>query len=113
MFMKPQIEHGSWHICDTNNGLCVVPADLCAGNLVDVLLYCDATVVYEVETKEGYGARLSAPGYMDCTDWTFFLELGEAGTYLLDLVEDDEEDEEDEEEVRDYLQSVWNLEEVK
>lgn len=35
-----------------------------------------------VEVVEGYGARLSAPGYMDCTDWTVFETQEEAEAYL-------------------------------
>lgn len=103
MFMKPEIEHGAWHICETDTGTCIVPADLCAGNSADVLMYCDATVVYEVETKEGYGARFSAPGYMDCTDWAFFEQLDEACEFLFEWT-----DEDDAEEVLEYLSTYWD-----
>ena len=34
------------------------------------------------ENIEGYGARLSAPGYLDCTEWTVFDSLDAAQEYL-------------------------------
>lgn len=38
-----------------------------------------------VEKVKGYGARLSAPGYLDCTDWTVFKTEDEAWNYLQTL----------------------------
>jgi hypothetical protein len=37
---------------------------------------------YTVETIEGYGARMSAPGYLDCTEWSVFSTEEEARAYL-------------------------------
>jgi hypothetical protein len=34
------------------------------------------------ENVKGYGARLSAPGYLDCTEWTVFDTEDEAREYL-------------------------------
>ena len=43
------------------------------------------------ENRLGYGARLSAPGYMDCTEWTVFDTEEEAREYLEENYPDDEE----------------------
>ncbi len=40
-------------------------------------------------TVEGYGARLSAPGYMDCTEWCVFATEKEAREYLAEMYDDD------------------------
>jgi len=45
------------------------------------------------ENIKGYGARLSAPGYLDCTEWTVFDTEEEAKAYL-DENYPEEEDEE-------------------
>jgi hypothetical protein len=46
------------------------------------------------ENIKGYGVRLSAPGYMDCTPWDVFDSVEEAQQYLDETYSD--EDEEDE-----------------
>lgn len=56
--------------------------------------YYDGHEVYTVTIREGYGARLSAPGYMDCTEWSVFDTEEEARKYLDDTYGDDEEDDE-------------------
>jgi hypothetical protein len=43
------------------------------------------------ENVKGFGARLSAPGYLDCTDWAVFDTEGEAKAYLDENYPDDEE----------------------
>lgn len=45
------------------------------------------------ENIKGFGARLSAPGYMDCTDWCVFDSEDEANEYLADNYPDEDEDE--------------------
>ncbi len=42
------------------------------------------------ENIKGYGARLSAPGYLDCTEWTVFDTEDEAREYLEEMYPDDE-----------------------
>ena len=34
------------------------------------------------ENIKGYGARLSAPGYLDCTEWTVFKSADDTQSYL-------------------------------
>ena len=43
---------------------------------------------------KGYGARLSAPGYLDCTAWAVFDTEQEAREYLEENYSENEEDEE-------------------
>jgi hypothetical protein len=49
------------------------------------------------ENVKGYGARLSAPGYLDCTEWAVFDTKEEAETYLYEMYPDDEDQDEPEE----------------
>lgn len=44
------------------------------------------------ENFKGYGARLSAPGYLDCTEWTVFDTEEEAREYLAETYPEDSED---------------------
>jgi hypothetical protein len=41
---------------------------------------------------KGYGARLSAPGYLDCTEWTVFDTKEDAEKYLEENYSEDEQD---------------------
>lgn len=43
------------------------------------------------ENIKGYGARLSAPGYLDCTEWAVFDTEEEAREYLDEMDEDEPE----------------------
>jgi hypothetical protein len=43
------------------------------------------------ENIKGYGARLSAPGYLDCTEWAVFDTEDEARAYLDEYYPEDEE----------------------
>jgi hypothetical protein len=61
---------------------------------------CEGTV-QEWGTIRGYGARLSAPGYMDCTEWSIFDTELEAEAYLDDIYGDDEDEPEDSEDSDD------------
>jgi hypothetical protein len=44
------------------------------------------------ENIKGYGARLSAPGYLDCTEWTVFDTREDAEKYLEENYPEDEQD---------------------
>lgn len=46
----------------------------------------------EWENIKGYGARLSAPGYLDCTEWDVFDTAEEAQKYLDETYPDEEEE---------------------
>lgn len=63
--------------------------------------YCEGTI-QEWKTIRGYGARLSAPGYMDCTDWAVFDTPEQAEAYLEEMYGDEDSDlDEDNEESGD------------
>lgn len=84
MFMTPVVEFGSWHVVETTCGTFVIPADLAEGTLSGVREYVEGTPE-SVETREGWGARLSAPGYLDATDWTLFQSEAEALDHLVEV----------------------------
>jgi len=47
--------------------------------------------IWTIQLTTGYGARLSAPGYTDCTEWTVFDTPEEAQAYLDENFPDEEE----------------------
>lgn len=57
--------------------------------------YASGRKIQSVELIEGWGARLSAPGYMDCTEWSVFDSEEEAITYLDEMYPEGDEGEED------------------
>jgi hypothetical protein len=76
-FMIPTAEYFAAYHVETNCGTEIVPEDVC-GSIVDVedegetgqlAQYCEGSRVESVERKQGWYARLSAPGYSDCTGW--------------------------------------------
>ena len=85
-FMKNELEHGTFHIGETTEGMVILPPN-----------------VFETEKKHyellrgkrwrrkcGWYARLSAPGYLDCTDWSGpFDSEKEANEYLNDMYDGD------------------------
>ena len=58
-------------------------------DLVDYTEEFHADGIYSVELVSGHGARMSAPGYMDCTDWSVFDTVEEAEEHLDELYGDD------------------------
>lgn len=46
--------------------------------------------IQAVTAKYAYGARLSAPGYMDCTEWSLHATEAEAREALADMYGDEE-----------------------
>ena len=119
-FMKPQIEFGAWLEVDGACGIEALPADLIGGvswmtpdvdydtdcmeedsdlrNVLDALedfIESNLDDVTSIQLIEGYGARLSAPGYMDSTSWTVFKTREEAEEFLREEydVEEEMEDE--------------------
>ena len=120
-FMKPQIEFGEWLEVDGACGIEAVPADFvyipkwmipdvdydtdCMEEYSDLCNVLDSVEdfiesnvddVTSVQLIEGYGARLSAPGFMDCTAWTVFKTREEAEEFLREEYEVEEEETEDE-----------------
>jgi len=86
-FMQPQIEHGAWWMVDGNCGIDYIPADFCGAD--EIGDFVESTHFYgKPEIVIGYGARLSAPGYMDCTEWCVFATEQEARDYLEEMYGD-------------------------
>lgn len=72
---------GSWVSITYPNGEFDVPSELRD--------YTENHQCYSISRIKGYGARLSAPGYLDCTEWTVFATEKEAKAYLAEMTEDD------------------------
>lgn len=88
-FMELFTEYGSWYVVDGT----VIPADVVNDSVMTVLArltdawqgrdaetgyfdvpaclqpYLESTRMREYEVEDGWCARYSAPGYLDCTDW--------------------------------------------
>jgi hypothetical protein len=71
---------------DTDGDSCRFPIP---SALVD---YCENKEAWRIDLIAGFGARLSAPGYLDCTDWCVFETEKEAWDYLRETYLDDEGD---------------------
>ena len=92
-FMNPQIYEGDYFEVDTSTGTEIVPADIVGGGrtasiAVEALLnYLEGTpddADELIDIKRGWLARMSAAGYMDCTDWSAFDTQWEALAYLVE-----------------------------
>lgn len=77
-FMQPDIVLDSW-VCfeSLSEGTSWIPEDFAEEYETD-------PSYKETERCVGYGARLSAPGYLDRTDWTVFDTVQEAAQDLID-----------------------------
>lgn len=103
-FMQKQITIKSkWLRVETTHGTEFIPSELvngvatCAADDVENMpIWFNKVQEYtegepqEWEWIEGYGARMSAPGYMDCTEWAVFDTVKEAEDYLEEYYGDDE-----------------------
>jgi hypothetical protein len=76
--MKPVAEHFAAYHVETNCGTEIIPED-CCGKAPDELTsnlytdffadYIEGSHVESYDRHEGWYARLSAPGYLDATEW--------------------------------------------
>jgi hypothetical protein len=102
--MQPVIEYGDYFEVETSHGTEIVPADVVGAlphelghemnaetmftdtwrELCAPLRYYLEGEPREVIRKTGWLARMSAPGYMDCTDWTAHESEADARAYLID-----------------------------
>jgi hypothetical protein len=93
-FMQKQVtEKVDWYQLDTvREGIVSIPADV-----MSIEEFADNYDMEpeDVEVIQGYGARMSAPGYMDCTEWAVFDSLEEAEEYLEEYYGDDDDTEEE------------------
>jgi len=93
-----------WIRVEGTNGTEFIEYDLVYGNqnskaiepkfsdYEDFLLEHDESEIFSVELIHGFGARLSAPGYMDCTEWTVFDSEYDANQFLIDTYDNLEEE---------------------
>ena len=87
MFMQPEVWHGSCWKVDTDNGIELYPCDYFDSFSVADMTDCDED---DIERVTGFFARLSAPGYLDCTEWSGpFKTEAEARAYLTETYGDD------------------------
>lgn len=117
-FMCPEIWQESYYTVETKHGTEIVPVDVCGileetdDEWTDEELqdhfrdYIEGGEVYSAELSEGWLYRLSAPGYMDCTDTGSAATEQEAIEALLDLYCDGETPEDWEQELRDRLAEI-------
>lgn len=87
-FMEPEIIFDTWYCVETTAGSFILPEDVCIPRKIREYFpeYIGSSAkITGFSTKTGFGARLSAPGYMDSTDWEgVFSTEEEALSSLLD-----------------------------
>ena len=113
-FMEPQItektlwlevestKHGTWWVQASLIGDwpgdhrlidVELPGGFVAPDILDSIIAFteipDVDDVDHIKLIRGYGARLSAPGYLDCTEWCVFKTLKGARDYLKEQEDDD------------------------
>ncbi|MFO0964631.1 MAG: hypothetical protein U0793_03460 [Gemmataceae bacterium] len=110
-FMEHDIQHSLWYLVDGPCGSESIPHDLVGdfwpfphvrelelgGNVpvpAELSDYCENRTCHSIRLRDGWGARFSAPGYMDCTEWSVFDTEREAREYLDETYGDDEQEEE-------------------
>lgn len=108
-FMQQQItDKRIWIEIGGNNGLTFVPMDVLTKDEFNLVTLTTSNVsmhelnnvfgkyyegtVRRINLKVGFGVRLSAPGYMDCTDWCVFDTVEEAQAYLDETYPEDEDE---------------------
>ena len=84
-FMQRQVTSAlKWYEIDTSHGIEFLEFSY-IGQVQDkaeLQKYIEAPEIYSFEIITGMGARLSAPGYLDCTPWTVFDSEEKAIEYL-------------------------------
>ena len=104
-FMQKQItEKMKWLVIDGEVGTECVPlanTGLTETEVAEMIESADFTAIdnyysagfeaiTSIEVVEGYGCRMQAPGYMDCTDWTVFNSIEECDKHLDEMYGDEE-----------------------
>ena len=86
-FMAPEIEEGEWWEADSKDGgTYSYPAWIVSKR--EAADDCGAKMC-DVRKVTGFGARLSASGYLDATDWTVYATEDDAIVALVDMYGDD------------------------
>lgn len=71
-FMVPQYDKTEMWSVETTCGTELIPCDVAEGNSDGLADYLEGKQLEgaEIEKTAGWFCRLSAPGYMDCTEWS-------------------------------------------
>ncbi len=105
---------GTWYVVDGDHGTDYIPEEVCgsidglesngasidddsehfAAAVKQLRDYIENGAVYEIEARAMWGARYTAPGYMDCTEWTMGETEEEAVKELKEIYGSEDEDEE-------------------
>ena len=95
-FMKPEVYKGLYFQVETTHGTEIVPVDAIGRTAVThvkaLLNYLEGAALDDDErviVSEGWLARMSAPGYMDCTSWGAYPSESSALAYLDDMYGED------------------------
>lgn len=98
-FMTPDIQQGRFYLIETTEGTEVVPGNMVGRQpaLKTFRPYINGKMIagYKPEEREGFYFRMSASGYMDCTDWSHAETEAEAIEELLSTYGSDAEDPKD------------------
>lgn len=125
-FMEHDVQYGVWIEVDGPNGTEFIPGDLVSlpeyedyarpDDLPDdaewpdqdeawlaaafeaCKEYTENREAYRIEARTGWGARLSAPGFMDCTEWSVYDTEDEAREALVEMFGDEDQDDDAEDE---------------
>lgn len=102
--MRPEVTtKQDWAGVETNSGFWWVPFNILSkseiesvkrGSYEPLLKYTEGSRVHDnlSSVKKGYGVRLSAPGYLDSTEWEVFGSAQEAQRRVQELVDEGEGD---------------------
>ena len=113
-FMEPEVWETDFILLDGDMGTDVIPADVVdytptsededSETIPDELAdYTENTTMYSIEKKHGWVGRLSAPGYLDATEYTYGNTEQEVRDELSDMYGDDEDgDDEDGDDEEEY-----------
>lgn len=87
--MQPVVYVGDFYRVETSEGSEIVPAELAytpktADDMRDYLQGEPDDIDAPIVKESGYLARMSAAGYMDCTDWTAHDSESDAWQYLIE-----------------------------
>lgn len=107
-FMKRDIRHGEFWFIDTRQGSFLVPLDV-ETDPDNLAMYrpelmsfdADDASDWTVERRIGWYGRLSAPGYLDCTDWTYADSEQELIAELREMYGDDDDDDDSDDDADD------------
>lgn len=84
-----------WAEIVTDNGTWFLPADMAnfrgREGRKNAVPYVDGKI-QSIRILKGYGVRLSADGYMDCTEWDFYSNLRDAKRAHRELMEECEDE---------------------